>query len=252
MHRPAPGVATKYNRGIDYLVLITWAQLAFAACERRWWRVAVLAASLAVVLAVGVSLAGQAAALVGFVVLALALWLPRTAMFLLAGGMVVLALGTPFGLRLLTGHRADLAGYLKHSGFERLEIWDPMTAHVLERPLLGWGIGDADAIPNAYLQHGHSVYPHNQWLELWVETGAVGAVIGLALALLTLRRIGRVAPPIRPFACAAFAAAVVISCVNFEVTTDSWWAAPSCPICTICWVSPVSLRPWRCSCCWAP
>jgi O-antigen ligase len=91
--------------------------------------------------------------------------------------------------------------------------------------LLGWGIGDANTIPNAYLHNGHGVYPHNQWLELWVEIGAIGAIIGLALALLTLRRIGRLAPPIRPYALAAFAAAVVISCVNFEVTTDSWWAA---------------------------
>jgi exopolysaccharide production protein ExoQ len=225
MHRPAPDAATKYNRGIDYLVLIAWPQLAFAVWRRRWRQVAVVAAALAVVLAVGVSLAGQAAALVGIVVLALAIWLPRTATCLLTAGMAALALGAPPGLRLLTTHRADLAAYLKGSGFERLEIWDPMTARVLERPLLGWGIGDADAIPHAYLHNGHGVYPHNQWLELWVETGAIGAAIGLALALLTLRRISRLAPPIRPYAHAAFASAVVVSCVNFEVTTDSWWAA---------------------------
>jgi exopolysaccharide production protein ExoQ len=139
--------------------------------------------------------------------------------------MAALALGSPLGLRLLATHRADLAAYLKGSGFERLEIWDPMTARVMERPLLGWGIGDADTIPNAYLHNGHGAYPHNQWLELWVETGAIGAIIGLALALLTLRRISRLAPTIRPYAHAAFAAAVTISCVNFEVTTDSWWAA---------------------------
>ena len=225
MQRPPHGVETKYNRGIDYLVLIAWPQLAFAVWQRRWRRVGVLTAALAVVLGVGVSLAAQAAALVGLIVLALAIWLPRIAAWLLAAGMAVLALGTPLGLRLLTTHRAELAAYLKYSGFERLEIWDPLTADVLERPLLGWGIGDAEAIPHAYLQHGHSVYPHNQWLELWVETGAIGAAIALALALLTLRRISRLAPPIQPYALAAFASAILISCVNFEVTTDSWWAA---------------------------
>ena len=195
MHRPALDAATKYNRGIDYLMLIAWPQLGFAAWRRRWWQVAALVASLVVVLVVGVSLAGQAAALIGFVVLALAIWLPRTAACLLAAGMAALALGSPLGLRLLATHRADLAAYLKGSGFERLEIWDPMTARVMERPLLGWGIGDADAIPHAYLHNGHGVYPHNQWLELWVETGAIGAALGLALALLTLRRIGGLAPP---------------------------------------------------------
>jgi len=225
MHRPAAGVATKYNRGIDYLVLIAWPQVAFAVWYRRWWQVALLAAALAAVLVVGLSLAGQAAALVGIIVLALAFRLPRAVLGLLAGGMTLFALAAPFGLRLLTTHRAVLAAYLKHSGFERLEIWDSATTHVLERPLLGWGIGNAEAIPSALLQSSHGVYPHNQWIELWVETGAIGAALGLAFALLILRRISRVAAPVRPFACAVFAAAVVISYVNFEVTTDSWWAA---------------------------
>jgi hypothetical protein len=58
-----------------------------------------------------------------------------------------------------------------------------------------------------------------------VETGALGAILGLGLSLLVLHRIRRISAVIRPFAYAAFGAAVLISCVNFEVTTDSWWAA---------------------------
>jgi exopolysaccharide production protein ExoQ len=75
------------------------------------------------------------------------------------------------------------------------------------------------------VQHGGALYPHNQWLELWIETGALGAAIGLVFALAVVRRIRRLAAPARPFAYAAFAAAVTESCVNFQVTTDSWWAA---------------------------
>jgi O-antigen ligase len=82
------------------------------------------------------------------------------------------------------------------------------------------------------------LYPHNQWLELWVETGALGAAAGLAFALLLLRRISRLAAPLRPFACAMFVSAVVISNVNFEVTTDSWWAA----LAASCWLLAVVQR----------
>jgi hypothetical protein len=230
--RPESAAATKYNRGIDYLVLIVWPQLAFAACRHRWREALLLTISVVVILAIGASLAGQVAALAGILVLGLALWLPRAAAATFAGGMVVFVAGLPFGLRLLAEHRAILAPFVKPSGLHRLEIWDYMTAHVAERPLLGWGIGSSVSVPisrdeiaHYVVQHGQGIYPHNQWLELWIETGALGAIVGLAFVLLVLRRIQLLATSIRPFAYAAFASAVAESCVNFEVTTDSWWAA---------------------------
>ena len=67
------------------------------------------------------------------------------------------------------------------------------------------------------------IYPHNQWLELWVELGALGAALGLVFALLVLRRIGRLPEAIRPFAFAAFASAMTVASVDYEVVTDSWW-----------------------------
>jgi O-antigen ligase len=39
------------------------------------------------------------------------------------------------------------------------------------------------------IQDDHGIYPHNQWLGLWVETGAPGAAIGLGFALLVARVI---------------------------------------------------------------
>ena len=73
--------------------------------------------------------------------------------------------------------------------------------------------------------NGTNIYAHDQWLELWVETGAFGAILGLGFSLLVLGRIRRMSVVVRPFAYAAFGAGVLISCVNFEVMTDSWWAA---------------------------
>jgi len=49
--------------------------------------------------------------------------------------------------------------------------------------------------------------------------------IAIVFTLLVLRRIRSMPPSQRPYAYAAFAAAMTISCINFELTTDSWWAA---------------------------
>jgi O-antigen ligase len=63
------------------------------------------------------------------------------------------------------------------------------------------------------------VYPHNQWIEAWLELGLPGVLLGLALVWLALRRCRSA------YAIAAVAAALVMSGLNFEITTDSWWAA---------------------------
>jgi exopolysaccharide production protein ExoQ len=230
--RPSVGAATKYNRGIDYLVLIAWPQFAFLAWRRRYRETALLAVCLLAILLIGASLAARVAAVTGVLVFALAFWLPRIVPPLLACGTIVLAASLPFVLRAMADHRMALAPYLKPSGLQRLEIWDYMTARVFEHPLLGWGIAVANAVPvtpaeiSSYVfRDTPGTYPHNQWIELWVETGAVGAALGLAFALVVIHRIQRIATPVRPFAYAAFASAIAVSCVNFEVTTDSWWAA---------------------------
>jgi O-antigen ligase len=232
LHRPPPMVGTKYNRGMDHLALIVWPILAFVALRRDWKAALLIGVPLLGAVAATMSLAAKVAMIVGFVALFAALWLPRLIAPALGAGTVLIAACTPVGLHLLAEQRAALAPYLKISGFHRLEIWDHVTTHLFERPLLGWGIASASELPMPpqELQHyvilnGTNIYAHDQWLELWVETGALGAILGLAFALLLLRRIRRLMLAVRPFAYAAFAAGVLISCVNFEVMTDSWWAA---------------------------
>lgn len=225
-------VGTKYNRGIDHLALIAWPQFAYFARRGDWRDGLLLAAAMVIIEGVGLSLAGQVGTMAGLTVLVLAYWRPRIVGPALAGATILFVAGLPFALRALSEHRAALAPYLKNSGLHRLEIWDFMTARVLEHPLLGWGFGIAGRIPippeelsHFVIQHDQGIYPHNQWLGLWVETGALAAAIALAFALLMLWRIRHLAAPIRPFAYATFACAMAISSVNFEVKTDSWWAA---------------------------
>jgi O-antigen ligase len=231
--------ATKYNRGIDYLVLLAWPVLGYFCWRRVWGRAALLAAIVGVVSALGASLAGQVAALAGLATLGVAFGAPRLIGGVLQGGIVLFAASWPFVLRALASERAELAYFLKRSAAERLEIWDYMTAAVLKHPIHGWGLLSSKSLPIPpgplwrflYL-HGQFVFvpgpgtnQHDQWLELWVETGLLGAALGAALAVLVVRSVRSLDPALRPFAYASIVAALVISCVNFEITTDSWWAA---------------------------
>ncbi len=235
--KPGVQAATKYNRGVDYLVLIAWPVLAYAGCRRRWWAAAALGVAVAVVLAVTASLAARAAFAVGGIVLVLAWLAPRLMTIGLAWGTAAYVVTLPVMLHLLAGHllaarRMALAPFLKPSGVHRLEIWDYMTARVFEHPIHGWGLRNASFVPirpaelARYVYAGPGgIYPHNQWLELWVELGALGAVLGLVFALLVLRRVVLLPVCVWPFACAAFASAMTVASVNYEVVTDSWWCA---------------------------
>jgi O-antigen ligase len=172
------------------------------------------------------------ALLLGAVAFALVVVLPRAVPRLAAGAQTLLMITLPVWLRLAASHRAAFATHIKASGIHRLEIWDYMTARVAERPVLGWGLGAANAVPIRPEELSHyrfvtpqGVYPHQQWLELWLEVGVVGVLIALAAALLVLGRIDRLPPHTREFGFAAFATAMTISFSNFEITTDSWWAA---------------------------
>jgi exopolysaccharide production protein ExoQ len=230
--RSALSAATKYNRGVDYLVLIVWPVLACVWWRREWKSTLLLAAGMVAALLLGSSAAGRVAGVTGTVILVLAFCAPRLVAAGLATGTVLLAAGLPFILRVLAERHTALVPYVKPSGIHRLEIWDYMTARVLEHPLQGWGILSASAVPirseelSSYIYaNSQGIYPHNQWLELWIEIGALGAAVGLALALLVLLRVRRLPETLRPFAYAAFTSAMTVSCLNFEVTTDSWWAA---------------------------
>jgi O-antigen ligase len=162
-----------------------------------------------------------------------ALW-PRGVAILLAAATTAEALSLPFAMHLVNRFRPAIAPHIKISGVERLEIWDYLSSHVLQRPLLGWGLWTSRLLPATPDQVAHfikatgsGIYPHNQWLELWVETGFLGVLLGLAIVLLALWRIGELSPALRPFAYGAFTMAMAVASAGFEITTDSWWAALS-------------------------
>ena len=119
--KPGVHAATKYNRGVDYLVLIAWPLLAHIWWRRRWWALGALGLAMAVMLAVTLSLAARVAVAAGVVVLVLAWAVPRVVAVLLVGGTAAFVAYLPVALRLMAARRTELARFLKPSGVNRLE-----------------------------------------------------------------------------------------------------------------------------------
>lgn len=231
--------ATKYNRGVDYLVLIAWPLLARVSSRRDWLGAFFITMSVVFALIFGLSATARVAAVVGTVVLGSSLLSRRLVSNCLAAATVATAIFTPLLLRVLAENRDIVASHLlltphlRQSGLHRLEIWDYMSARVFERPLLGWGLWSSKSVsirPDELSQYlyanAQGIYPHNQWLQLWLETGAIGVALAAVLVLVILTRTRRsLAPNVQPFGYAAIASAFTISLANFEITTNSWWAA---------------------------
>lgn len=163
-------------------------------------------------------------------------WRLRPTRWLLAIGSVVLILGLPWALQAILPLEA---WRLPESAAHRLLIWDFVTQRIQKAPLLGWGMDSSRAIPGGT---GHPdaamlaayglgakrdwfagvqllpLHPHNLPLQVWLELGAVGAVLMAALlAMLALAARGGAA-------CGAYAAGLVIALLSYGAW-QYWWVA---------------------------
>jgi exopolysaccharide production protein ExoQ len=129
----------------------------------------------------------QIAFLIGVVAAVLVYFCRKRLTRFAAIASVILILGAPLIFPPLDGievtHR--VSRYFKPSLWHRLDIWSFVGSHIAERPLFGWGLDSARAIPGGNVQipgglPGQSwlpLHPHNAPLQLWLELGVPGAAL---------------------------------------------------------------------------
>lgn len=105
-------------------------------------------------------------------------WLVGVLILAVAGGVILFA--TPLGDRLL-----GLGG-------DRTHIWRNSIALAGDYVFTGFGLGSFEMAYSSYalLTHvGHTIHPHNLWLNVWLEQGVLGlvALIGLMINALWAR-----------------------------------------------------------------
>jgi exopolysaccharide production protein ExoQ len=220
------------KRSVDALPLLVWpAGLALARLNLPWLG-ALLAAVFAVAcvkLTASSATLGMALAMVMFGACFISVrWVRR---ILAAATVLAFALILPLAIVAY-----DMGGttthWLKQSGQHRIEIWHFAAQKTLERPLLGYGFDASRYVPNGdavsrFLPPGHSLiplHPHDAFLQVWLETGAVGAIIVLAILLAALRATTYWPASVARFALPGYAAGLVIAGLAFGIW-QSWWMA---------------------------
>jgi hypothetical protein len=67
-----------------------------------------------------------------------------------------------------------LTSLIKDSGFDRIHIWTAYETIVEQKLFFGWGLKSASLMQPMI---GYAGYPHNTFLQIWVELGLAGIII---------------------------------------------------------------------------
>ncbi|HYI82286.1 MAG TPA: O-antigen ligase family protein [Acetobacteraceae bacterium] len=214
-----------------------WLPLVAAADLPRILRGLMLAVGAAVLLLLPgetPKIAVVAAAAAGGAAMLAPRWTPR----LLGAGLALAILLMPFALGPVLARGVPADG-LAPSAAHRLLIWDFVSTRIAERPVLGWGMEASRAVPGrdtnpslealARFRLAYPValrwellplHPHNGALQLWLELGLPGALLGAALAFLLGLAAARAARP--AVATAMLATGAVTAMLSFGAWQE-WW-----------------------------
>jgi O-antigen ligase len=99
----------------------------------------------------------------------------------------------PFRERMFAGDTKLQVGETSINVSGRLTMWTAVVRSALERPVVGKGVGSAQAIVEDAFAHTPSqmTQPHNDYLRIWHDLGAIGLALYLAAAGSWMWRLGR-------------------------------------------------------------
>lgn len=214
------------NRHLTVLVLMFWPAawiMSRSATRGRWLGAASLAATAAAV--AGSVHATSKLALIGSAAVFGASHLaPSLTRRMVAVGF---ALATILVVPLsLLAHDLCAASWLPKSAQQRVVIWGATAAEVAKAPILGAGVANARALkdvwgaprePCAEYPVSLGIHSHNGYLQVWYDTGAVGALLLLALGLVVLRALSQCAAQLQPYLYATFAACALMAASSFSI-----------------------------------
>lgn len=228
-----------FNRPLVLVALLAWpAAYGLLRLLRPAGQAGRLAAAGLAVLVVFTALRSDSGAAVfglaaGLLAAALTLTLPRIGPWLiLAGFLAGIALAPVVGDMAARAIPERMHGAMAGSHTrDRVVIWQDFGAVVRLAPVLGQGLGTSARMANmpaarevpedrrSLLGVGH---PHNAVLQVWVELGAVGALLLAALGTFAITVIGRTRPEGRALRYGAFATIYSVALVGHGAW-QGWW-----------------------------
>jgi O-antigen ligase len=226
----------RMDRGATLAALLMWPAL-LGQWRRKRPRVCAALVLLALpAFSLSFALAAKVATILGALACALVYFAPRAGLraIALAAVAVLLLLPTLAGQLPPPEETVRLPG-LPPSVHHRMTIWSYAAGKIGEHPLIGWGFEASRSIAGkaeifvtrpdgtVYEEALMPLHPHNAALQVWLEMGAVGAVLLAAfVALLALRLEATGDRLVRGFQAAGMVAGILIATVSFGFW-QSWW-----------------------------
>ena len=222
------------------LSLLLWPMLVVARAQlgRRHYKILFLLLSAAVLLAIFESAheTSMIATISGFVVFLTASFSLRSAIAIVVVGWVsAISLAIPVSQQMFASglhHRTDLPSTFR----SRIVIWKYTSDQVLLRPIFGVGTGSTHPLDEARgsdlpllpLTKGIDTalrtgsHPHNFYIQVWYEFGAIGATLFLLLGLTIVRGISNLSGKLAPYFLSAFAT-VAVTCTSSFGLFEHWY-----------------------------
>jgi exopolysaccharide production protein ExoQ len=228
--------------GITLLVMMM-----FPVCLIFWKRgqpaLAITALLFTMIMAgMSTNFAAIVAIIIGCLVFLTAYYLPNQIHKITIVITTLLILGMPFAMQVLPDARTIGKNLpeLSFSVYPRLVIWQYAANRTMESPILGHGIRTSRAMDieqarisflyrdNGKVKKGNTkaipLHPHNGVIQMWLELGGLGALIGLAIILSVLRGIHKsmVSPIHKAFLYAALFSSMCLMSVSYGLW-QNWW-----------------------------
>ena len=160
---------------------------------------------------------------------------PRAAKALMVAGWTIATLLAVPIASLPYGAGMHHASWLPESARHRVVIWRHTSEQVPNALFLGTGASTARTLykargpdtplaPGTKFQLATGMHSHNAYLQVWYETGGLGALIVFGLGLLVLRAIGRFRVELQPFLASTFVACALLAASAFSIWAP-WFMA---------------------------
>lgn len=225
----------RMNRPSVVLAVLLFPALALLRLERRHVAMGALTLLAIIPLAYTDSQAALLAALGGTVALVFSSLAPRLALLALGGLGALAILAMPWLVDLIGLHMdAHVASALSSAhATERIEIWEAYRRIVPLFPVSGIGFEGsrqaavvlAKALPGVDLRPWLlATHPHNAALQIWVEFGALGALLAAGFWLAAMRELARLGRDLLPWGIAVHGALFAVGMVSHGAW-QPWWLA---------------------------
>ncbi len=231
---PLGELVRKTNRGATVALSLSWGAigglLALGGAARAAGALLVFAAAGFVALQFDL-LAHAIAFAAGLAAFAVAWLAPRLALIGAPSALALWMLAAPFVTPLLVSNQR-LVDALPLSWAHRAGIWEYTCARILEQPWIGRGLDASRAVTDRIEvrdgdMRGIPLHPHSASLQIWYETGAVGAVLAAAFLVLGGLALARAFGGQRAAAagaCATVATLGLVANVSYGIWQE-WWIA---------------------------